>query len=164
MKTKHFYSFLFALIFLSFASQAQNYYLYYPGITVGKGVKGHQDEVYLYALSNGFTKPNPTSAPSFADYSVIKNNDVTSIDMQKLAVLGTSTDGVEIRVYATASPSAVLTIQLKGVTISSYSISGSSQDGGCATCSGFTESISLNYTAVKIGTFMWNLTTNTPTY
>ncbi|MCF0054262.1 type VI secretion system tube protein Hcp [Dyadobacter sp. CY356] len=164
MKTKHFYPILFALLFLSFASQAQSYYLYYPGITVGKGVKGHSDEVYIIALSNGFSKPSPSGPPVFQDYTLSKNNDVTSIDILKYATQGTVTDGVEIRAYATGSTSPVLTIQLKGASITSYAVGGASQDGGCTNCSGLTENITIAYGAIKIGTFVWRLSDNTANF
>lgn len=163
MKTKHFYQILFALLLLSFASQAQSYYLYFPGITVGKGIKGHADEVFLYSISTGLAK-SPSSTPDFSDYSMIKANDVTSVDFYKYLTLGTVTDGVEIRVYPSGATSSTLTIQLKGAVINSLSTAGASGDATCTTCSGLTESLSLTYTAVKIGTFMWNRSTNTPTF
>lgn len=165
MKTKHFYPILFALLFLSFASQAQNYYLYFPGITIKKGVKGHDDEVYLSSMQSGIGKQSSADNPNFSDYNITKSNDVTSTDILKYVTAGTVTDGVEIRVYPAGATSATFAIQLKGVVISSQSMSGASGEGSsCTTCTGITETLSLSFTAIKIGTFMWNRTTNTPTF
>lgn len=164
MKTKHFYSILFALLFLSFASQAQNYYLYFPGITIKKGVKGHSDEVFISSLSSGLSKSSLSSNPDFTDYSISKSNDVTSADILKYITAGTVTDGVEIRIYPAGATTPTLTIQLKGVAIGSLSLGGASTDDTCTTCTGITEILTLSYTAIKIGTFMWDRNSNTPTF
>lgn len=164
MKTRHFYPILFALLFLSLASQAQSYYLYFPGITIKKGIKGHSDEVFISSLSSGLSKSSLSPNPDFADYSISKSNDVTSADIFKYITAGTVTDGVEIRVYPSGATAPTLTIQLKGVVIRSLSLGGASSDDTCTTCTAITESLALSYTAIKIGTFMWDRTSNTPTF
>lgn len=164
MKTKHFYSILFALLLLSFVSQAQSYYLYFPGITIKKGIKGHDDEVFLTSITNGIFKLPASGNPDFSNYSFTKSYDVTSVDILKYLTSATVTDGVEIRVYSTASAPATLIIQLKGVAITNVSMAGASQEPACTTCTGISESIELSFTAIKIGTFMWNRSGNTPTF
>jgi type VI protein secretion system component Hcp len=138
-------------------------YLYYPGITTAKGTAGHPDEIYLLAYSNGFSK-EAGKAPFFTEYAMTKYNDITSDAIQNALTLGTVTDGVEIRIYK-AESQPVQVIQLKGVTINSFSTGGTDGElSGCSTCTGFNESFTLAFTAIKIGGFSWNQITNSATF
>lgn len=159
---KNLRSFFIVFAVLIFAGQlsAQNIYLYYPGITGGKGPIGiHNDEVLLSSIAGGLRQEGSIFSavvPLFSPYALTKNFDGSSMLIMKDLARGNQTNEVEIRFYGQGKGGAgeiiTLKIELKGASIKSYEAAGASCDG----CPTMSESISIDFDAVRIGTFSWN--------
>ncbi len=151
-----------ALLLVSIDSVAQSIYLYYPGVTTGAGPTNHTDEVALLAISGGVSKPSGGGSSSFQDYSLTKNYDGSSAKIMTQLTAGNVALDAEIRFYSDngGKETLVLTIQLKGTTFTSYSSAGSP----CSGCAVLNENVSIAFQKVKIGTFEWNIVTNTPSF
>lgn len=161
MKTKYFYPILFALLFSSFVSKAQDtgMYLYYPGVTTGAGTGAHVNESVVLAFSYGFSNSGTGSTPgtnNFQDYSLTKYNDLATGLIQTALVSGSNTDGVELRIYKLGV--LIQTHKLRGARVTSFSAGGSGGElgSGCPTCTGLTENVTINFSGIQIGTFSNN--------
>lgn len=159
MKNLRSFLIVFAILIFAGSLSAQNIYLHYPGVTNGKGPAGiHNHEVLLSSVAGGVHQEGSfglSTIPVFTPYSLTKNFDGSSLLIMKELAKGNQTDGVEIRFFAGdkgGKEVMTLKIELKGALITAYSAAAASCDG----CPTMSETISIDFEAIKIGTFSWN--------
>jgi type VI protein secretion system component Hcp len=155
MKTNYFFSLLLVLVLASVTSQAQEIYLYYPGITTGKGPTGHVDEVKITSESGGMTVHSPEKN-SFLPFTVTKNYDASSAGIQNATITGKYAGEAAIRFYNGST--LVLAIELKGVRVISYHQASTNE---CANCSTIAETMEIEFDKIRMGAFMFDRTTGT---
>ncbi len=148
--------FFIVFTFLTFAGNlvAQDIYLYYPGITDGKGtLEIHRDEVRLTSVAGGMHRESNTTM--FLPYSMTKSYDGSSPLLMSNLTKGTRGDDVEIRFYSqgkSGEEELALKIELKGTMIVSYQSAGTP----CESCPTLSETFSIDFERIKIGTFIWD--------
>ncbi len=151
---------VFAVLISVANLSAQNIYLYYPGITNGKGIEPHRDEVRLTSVAGGMHRESTysTTMPIFSPYTLTKSYDGSSPLIMSDLAEGAGGDEAEIRFYTAGKggkDELVLTIALKGTTIMSYEAAGVAEST-CNNCPVLSETFSIDFERIKIGTFEWD--------
>jgi type VI secretion system secreted protein Hcp len=174
---KKFLNFLcFSFLLVSFATEAQNIYLFYPPASNDVGTGIHQDEIILSSLQGGIGRgvssgnPREASAPSISEYVCTKQFDKSSVRLMQLATNGNGDSDCEIRFYV--DEVLVYKIELADVLISGFSASSAGGSGTCTNCPDISESLSLNFTKVRATdltqipnvVFQWDLVLGKPSY
>lgn len=170
------YFLCFSFLLVSFVTEAQNIYLFYPPASNDVGTGIHEDEILLSSLQGGIGRgvsggnPRTASAPNISEYVLTKQFDKSSVKLMKLATDGDGDTDCEIRFYV--DEVLVYKIELADVLISGFSASSAGGSGSCTNCPDISESLGLNFTKVRVTdmtqipnvVFQWNLAEGTPTY
>ena len=176
---RNFYILYVIFFLIPFGLSAQNLFLYYPNLTSGVGPAGiHHNEARINSIQSGIGRAispiggkRTAGAPALSEYTISKNFDGSSIKLMQAATNGApSAANVEIRFYS--ADVLVLTIELADVLVSSFSSSSAGDGGSCPNCPGIDESLSLNFTKIKVtevindptNPYQWNLINGTPTF